>query len=412
MPRLLLILMLAASAYVLVADWGTLRWFPDEFAARGDAGRVFARLQRWIPWGGYMTRDAARVAGRMGPQRPEVADRILVAAAWRYPLDARQWLDRARLAPRHPQQDAFLEDHLLAAAAVQPYHRRLGWRRAMLAVQAGRLDAAADHLRQWLEGYPHATGRALFVAGRWLDDPEELIDRVLPDTREHRLQALEHARRHGLEGLSAALWARMAPPEGVDDPALLARTDTLLRRGAGLAAARVWAQVDDEYAPGRVPNGSFGRPLGPPDGLNWRIRDGDGYAVSRSEAEFRDPPAALEIAFYGSENVHLSAWSWIPLQPATRYRLSGWWKADSLTTRSLPRLRLWLSEHGTQAVVDVPSASFGWQPWQMEFRVPADIELAHLYVERRRTDAFDRYIAGTLWLDSLTLKALGPAHDE
>lgn len=412
MPRILLILALAVSAYVLVADWGTLRSFPDGFAVRDDAGRVFARLQRWVPWGGYMTRDAARVAGRMGPQRPEVADDILAAAAWRYPLDARQWLDRARLAPHHPGQEQYLEDHLLAAAAVQPYHRRLGWRRAMLAVQAGRLDAAADHLRQWLEGYPHATGRALVAAGRWLDDPAELVDQVLPDTREHRLRALNHARRYGLEGLSAALWDRMAPPEGVDDPALLARTDTLLRRGAGLAAARLWARVDAGYAPGRVPNGGFDRPLGPADGLNWRIRDGAGYIAGRTEAAFRDPPAALEIAFDGSENVHLSAWSWIPLQPATRYRLSGWWKADGLTTRSLPRLRVWLPDEGNRAVVDVPGASFDWQPWEMEFRVPAEIELARLYVERRRTDAFDRFIAGTLWLDTLTLEALGPAPDE
>lgn len=383
-----------------------MRAIPDDFATRPDALKVFTGLHAWHPWGGYSTRRAARAAGRVGPQRPEFADAALETAARRYPIDARQWLDRARLAPRHPKQQAFVDAHLEVAAAVQPGARSLRWRGAMLAVQAGRLDLAETHLRQWLDGNPGGTARALFAAGRWIDEPSALIDRILPDSREHKLRALEYARVNRLDGLAGELWSRTEAPGGPDDPALLARVDLLLREGRGETAAKLWADADPGYRPGSVPNGDFARPLGPPRGLNWRAREQPGYRLGRADSEFHSEPASLAVAFDGSENVRLNAWIWIPLQPARRYRVNGWWKAGDLTTRALPRVRLWAPGAGTLGIHELPDPDFGWQPWSLDFRAPEEGTLVRLIIERLPTDNFDRRIAGTLWVDDLDIREM------
>ena len=111
------------------------------------------------------------------------------------------------------------------------------------------------------------------------------------------------------------------------------------------------------------------------------------------------------IDFGGQDNIHLTVpWTRIPVEPGARLVLTGQWRAAGLTTRSRPYLQLTAEGARINARVEVPGADFDWQPFELDVDVPEESQLLRLTVRRNRTNAFDRNIAGTLWLDDLTLQ--------
>jgi hypothetical protein len=92
--------------------------------------------------------------------------------------------------------------------------------------------------------------------------------------------------------------------------------------------------------------------------------------------------------------------------------LSGHWRGQGLTTRALPYLSVW-PEGGRRVRVDVPAATFEWTPFRLEIEVEAGPEasvatpLLHLQVGRDVPQHhFDRFLAGSLWLDALRVERL------
>ncbi|MGK7294633.1 MAG: hypothetical protein ACNS61_02255, partial [Candidatus Wenzhouxiangella sp. M2_3B_020] len=172
-------------------------------------------------------------------------------------------------------------------------------------------------------------------------------------------------------------------------------------------ALELWASVDPAFDGRGIANGGFSRPLGEAMGLNWRAdRLPGSVTVERDETETWSEPASLRITFGGKDNVHLAAPSVrIPVDPGQRYRLSGHWRAEALTTRSLPYLYL-AGANGLRERIPVPVAEYDWEDWELEFTAPQDARLVTLSLRRNRTDNFDRNIDGTLWLDDVRLEPI------
>ena len=396
----LLAALLAAGGYVMLADFVNLRR-----AEALDRPVTPDHLGLPQPWGGYGWRRLARVAGDAAVLAPDTARRALLEAAERYPLDAVQWLDLARIHARAGNAAA-VDAALLRANAVQPFQRRALWAAAQVALQTGNAELAERQLRRWLRLYPRDTGQALFIGRRWIDSPGALIDRMLPEGREFLAEAMEVARRQSDPALAEAVWQRLDPAPEMDDPLFLNFAELLLATGQVERAAELWAGRDATYTVGGVANGSFSRPPGEALGLNWRTgRVPAGVRVERDTEQASSPPASLRVEFNGKENIRLGVpWIRIPVQPGQHYRLSGTWRADGLTTRSLPYLDLRAEGGGLRERLEVPGGDFDWRPWSIEFQAPADAQLIRLQLRRNRTDAFDRNIAGTLWLDDVELE--------
>ena len=393
--------LLAAAAWIMVADHVNLRTARSiETAAVPSEALPLSQ-----PWGGYGWHALARTAGDRRQFDPDTALRTLDASGRRYPLDPWLWLDRAAASVgRAP--DAEIDLMLERARAAQPEQRRALWRAAQTALRTGNDALAERHVRQWLERFPRDTGQALFVGRRWIGEPGELLDRMLPPGRDYLLEALKVAWRQDDPDLAAAAWARLDPKPPLDDEAFLDYVDLLLDRGDVDRAVALWAERDPAFSgePGIV-HARFDRALSPGRALDWQTRRVPaGVRIERDEDTWRTSPASLRVAFNGKENVRLAAPAIrIPVPGGRRVRVAGHWQADGLTTRALPYLLL--AAPGAEPVrVGVPAPGFDWTEWQMEIDVPDDARLLDLTLRRDATQAFDRNIAGRLWLDDVTIE--------
>jgi len=84
--------------------------------------------------------------------------------------------------------------------------------------------------------------------------------------------------------------------------------------------------------------------------------------------------------------------------------LSGYWRGERLTTRALPYLAI-RSASGDRVRVEVPATTFDWTPFRVEFGGTEQPALLQLQLRRDPSvHHFDRFLAGTLWLDALRLE--------
>lgn len=367
-------------------------------------------LRAGLPWGGFAGRRLSVVVEADWRRHPEAAESFLAWQLRRYPVDHSRWFHRAMMARDLGHDSQRILAHLEAAVAAQPGHREGRWRAANLAQLLGDSDLAASHLQGWLQGQPHAAGQALFAAGRWIRDTDELLDRILPDGEAYVAASLRFAREHGRVDLARAAWARLPRPRPPGDPGLLDFVDLLLAQGDPWAAMAAWRETYPDYHPGQVPNGDFRHDLGSARGLDWDTRMPAGGGASRDTGDFVSEPASLRLDFDGKGTLHLGRPSVripVPANP-DGWVLSGYWRGSRLTTRALPYLSI-RSENGVRFRADVPASTFNWEPIRIE--IDGAEEASVLYLQLLRDVSvhhFDRYLAGTLWIDALNLEARAP----
>ncbi|MFU8832425.1 MAG: hypothetical protein ACNA7J_09745 [Wenzhouxiangella sp.] len=416
----LLMLPLLAATWVASSEFLQLRSLDIE-----QPSADLQRLQYSQPWGGLAAREAAANLEMRWRQNPGEAASALAWQLQRYPLDPWRWLLAARI-DRQVADDAIRTAWLLdQAIVVQPGDRELRWRAVNLAQFFGEPDLLANQLRIWLADQPRQTGRALFLANRWLPEPGERLDKVLPMGEEFLIEAMRHARTSGQLDLADAVWARLSHPRGPEDRAVADYIHLALRSGEPADLARIWQELDPGYQPGDVPAGHFSYPFEELGAFGWELQMPAGVMVTRDEALPPDLPtqwpelparaASLRLDFSGKENVNLVRPRInFPGPPAGRYRLQGWWRAEGLTTRVLPALRLNASESPVRLNLALPGQDFGWQRFESELVLDSDQEMLRLFIHRPSTQNFDRDIAGTLWLAGLRLISVdtGDRHEE
>lgn len=401
LARSWLIVALLTACYVMLVDYINLRQAQDLTAPATPA-----KLHWPQPWGGYAWEAMARTAAATDRLDPAAATEMLEARVRNYPIDPQPWLALARLQSRsgdHRKTEAMLRN----AYAARPTDREALWTSAQIALQSSNEELAERQLRQWLEEFPGDTGRALFIGSRWTQTPDELLDRILPEGADYLREAMRVALQQQNLPLAEAIWTRLAPGNGIADPAFLQYIELLLRLEHIEPAAELWMAQDPTHQ-GRWPaNGTFDRESVAAMGFEWQLSAPASVRIERDTAISNSPPAGLRIAFNGKDNVALNAPRVrMPLTPGQHYRLSGSWRGENLTTRSLP---FWyLTAAGLRETVPVPGARFDWQDWSIEFRAGEDARLLQLDLRRNRTEAFDRNIGGTLWLDDVRLEPIEP----
>jgi len=374
----------------------------------------FARVESGLPWGGYAWRVMSRTAAALWTRDPELSARILDSTARRYPMASAQWLALARISAAGRGDPAHMAAYLELAVAVQPSDRPVLWEAAQLAIQAGANTAAESLLRRWLLTHPEDTRQALFMASRWLADPDQLVLRLLPDGDEHRAQAMRHALQRRDLALAEAIFRQSPPARDLSDPVFRGLVSLLLENGDIDRAVDLWAGIDPHYDGQGIANGGFDRDLALAGDLEWRHAGlPQGLSMSRDLDDYQQPPASLRFGFDGSANVVLRnrAQIQIPVEAGGRYRLSGYWQGRALTTRALPYLYIDGGDgHAIRA--PVPGRDFDWTPWSSEVRAGDQTRLLTLALRRDRTPDFDNRISGDLWLDSIELERLPEPADD
>ncbi len=375
----------------------------------------FARVERGLPWGGYAWRVMSRSAAALWTRDPALSAQILGSTVRRYPMESTQWLALARIAASGPDADLQrMAAYLEMSVAVQPSDRAVLWEAAQLAIRARADRTAESLLRRWLLNHPEDTGTALFMASRWLTDPQQQVRRLLPEDPAHHAQAMRHALQRKDLALAEAIFRHAPPSSDLSDPVFRGLVSLLLEQGDIDRAVELWAGIDPTYDGQSIANGGFDRELARAGDLEWRHAGlPQGVSVSRDVDQHQQPPASLRFHFDGSNNVILRNRGQIaiPVRPGQRYRLSGFWQGRALTTRTLPYLHI-DGGPGSAVQVPVPGPDFDWAPWSGQLRTGDQVRLLTLAVRRDRSRAFDNRISGDLWLDSIRLEPLPDPVDE
>lgn len=368
------------------------------------------------PWGGLAAQDAARHLETTWLEQPAESLGALDWALSRYPLNAEAWLLRARILRQLSGLDTATIQSLHAALSVQPHSREINWTALPVAESVGDKELVALLLRRATADSRHDTERALFIGARWFPDYGERLDQVLPDGESFLIRAVRYAREQDLPDLAEAAWQRLEQPRQPGERVL---EDYLRIQRAHDQHGRVLAvlqQLDPAHRPGRLPGGDFSVSSDALRHLGWNLNMPAGVRLSRDEDALPPahatahphaplPPASLRLEFDGRENVRLNApWVRIEVAEPGNYRLTGWWKAERLTTRSLPALELRLEGVRFRRRLDVPAASFPWQPFSIDLTIDETLPTIRFGVVRADTDAFDRYISGSLSLAGLSLE--------
>lgn len=428
------ILITLAALWIAASEFVALRAIDADDPA--ESARVIRAFQ---PWGGFAAREAGRLLERRWRLDADAAEETLRWHLGSYPLHAARWLLLTRIALAREADEAELTDMLATAIAVRPHKADLRWQAANLAQITGRAGLVFRQLRLLLEISPNATERALFVGSRWAEGHAQLLDEVLPPGEEYLEQAMRRARRSGSMPLAEAVWARLEAHAGDDGiaPGNRAFSDYIylaLRHDSSRAMA-AWQRVDADYRPGDLPAGDLSWPLDVLPSFGWSLRMPTGARVQRVKIDARgevtptlrtpsnrngkEPgtqdtgePKALRIAFSGEHNLRMNTHLVrFPAGEPGVYRLRGWWRAEGLTTRSLPYL--WLDtrseDHRTRERVDVPATDFGWRPFEIEYEIHSAGQRVNFRLRRNSTDAFDRYIEGELLLAGLGVERLLPS---
>ncbi|NCO20080.1 MAG: hypothetical protein GW900_08570, partial [Gammaproteobacteria bacterium] len=235
LPGSILLLPLLAALYVMLADFSNLRQAQNFTQPTAPAALTWPQ-----PWGGYAWAELAGTAVTRARLDPTTAAEILQARVRNYPIDPQPWLALARLQSRvgdHAATEAMLRN----AYVSRPADRDALWTSAQIALQSSNAGLAERQLRLWLQEFPDDTGRALFIGSRWTQSPDELLDRILPQGGDYLREAMRVALRQQNLPLADAIWARLAPGTGIEDPALQQFVELLIRVDQIERAAELWA---------------------------------------------------------------------------------------------------------------------------------------------------------------------------
>jgi len=404
---------LLVALLISLSEYRTLRHSIDLDPITG-----LQTLHRQQPWGGFASQALANRLEARWRLDPEAAQAGLNTHLRHYPLDPWRWLLLARIDRELGADHARSQQRLNAALAVQPGHRELRWRAVNLTQHFGDAELVAEHLKRWLDSQPQLTASALFIARRWIDDPNQQLERILPHGEAYLVQAMRHARSTRDTPLADAVWQRLPQPRSVNDPAVGDYARLLLSRGDHDVADDLLRQLDPHFAISGVPGGQFQFDLDGLSTLGWDFRSPAGLRIRITHHDLppfmisptAHRPGALQLDFDGEHNLNFTRPALrFPAPPPGRYQLVGWWRAQSLTTRSLPSLQLRAQYSVLREQLPLPTRNFGWQQFALEFDITADRDTLSLEIVRRSTQAFDRNLAGQLMLTDLRLEPVATA---
>lgn len=402
-------LLLASLASWVIA--GGLPWSSEQRERRVRQGAIEVAGGRPCGWEELATRIAGRHLLLAGfSDGPAKAETLLACSIRARPLYAPTWLARAEASLRSgdvEQADRFL----LVSEALWPERPRLLWRVAVLRAQMGNRDEGFRALRKVLQaGGVSKIGVVLRIAEQLDPRPSDWLPQLLPrgeqaaEGRDETLRRILHiavARSDG--ALASASWEELSQRARQRRELVDLYAEALLRAGETDRAVATWIRYSRVPGAGvLLTNGGFEADPGQ-RAFGWRIQ-------ATAEASWaRDPDVrhggahSLRIGFHASRALQFAhASQRIAVEPERRYRLSGYWRGDGITTGSGPYLEAAPRGGHRIASLEPRVGSWDWEPFALEFLTPAHSQIMEIRIRRDR-EKLDRGFSGTLWLDDLRL---------
>ena len=113
---------------------------------------------------------------------------------------------------------------------------------------------------------------------------------------------------------------------------------------------------------------------------------------------------SLKIVFNGKENVDFRhVYQFVALKPNSEYVLKAHMKTKAVTTKSGIRIEISGVGPAFYGASESLIGDNGWKELMIAFRTPPQSQGGVVRVRREKTDKFDRFISGTVWIDNVSL---------
>ena len=347
----------------------------------------------------------------LGDEQLDRAEKLIQASISNRRFYAPSWLDLAEIKLKKGEIEAAIQcvDN---AVKVWPDRAYTLWRAAVLYTRLKDKANALRTLRTLWEIHPNDSLRILSVALELEPNAEQMIASVLPSKDGGIPQVrfldniLEIAIRNKNTVLATAAWNQIPENQLTYSTMVGSYLDFLdkenIKSDFTNAIARLQSQQVD------LVNGSFEAPISM-DGLGWQVTPISGVDWERDRAHSRDGDYSVRLDFDGRQNLNYQHFSQrLPIVGGQTYILSGYWRGENITTLSRPYIELYsVDEKNKQydAHVSIDVASWDWREFEIQLSVPEDVWLIYVRVRRNETEALDRLISGSIWLDDVKLRS-------
>lgn len=314
------------------------------------------------------------------------------------------------------------EQAFLKARELYPISAEAAWRFGNFLLRQGRVQEAFQQLHDALVSDPKLTNLAISLCWRSTHDIGQILKNVLPDKRDQNWGAVQFFVQAREPVPAMAVWKRIAGHQErfpVSDAFPL--LDMLIDTGHGDDAQTVWSEAleaagigtkQDSTNGSLVWNGGFEQePLN--GGFDWRIAPIAGAEMRLDEQMVHSGRRSLRVDFDGTNNVDFQhLWQYVKVQPATRYRLSAFFRTGDLSTDSGIGFEVrdisnpGNPSHFTPNLVGTQS----WIEEETEFATGADTKVLQIVLRRTHSNKLGNKIRGTAWVDDVALVPLATSH--
>ena len=245
-----------------------------------------------------------------------------------------------------------------------------------------------------------------------VDDVAEVLGSGIPDNREAVESYSRYLLRRGSASDLSVAWDWVVQRGLADDTLFSAYLNFLVRHRLYEAAV----ETLEEYAGERMKERESGErvfnpgfefaPLGAV--LDWRVRPSRHVEVARDGAVFKSGSRSLRLRFQGTENLayrHLS--QKVIVEPG-KYRFRAQFRSEAITTDQGVAFRVFDAERPSTFDIRTEQmvGTADWKKVEKTFSVPRATRLIEIQLVRKASWKFDSKIAGTVWIDEISLKKL------
>jgi hypothetical protein len=326
------------------------------------------------------------------------------------PLEQEYWLNLAKTLQRMGERTAS-EAALENAIRVFPSGYRGRWVGGNLLLQQGDFEKALPHFSYLLAHYPNQSSMIYDVLEKAVNDSDFILERIVPNNPSSFRQYLSHLyEANDKESVKKAWAKRFSFGYQADRGETLRHIEFLISQGELDEAFQVWkARFREEGLPdpdesNLITNGGFEKEKILGGGFDWRIEKVTGAEVSFDPSMAFEGKRSLKIVFNGRENVdfhHIS--QFLALKSNTEYVLKANMRTQAVTTKSGLKIEVIGVGQAFRGVSETLTGDNEWRELTVPFRTPAQSQGGLVRIRRERTDKFDRFISGTVWIDHMRL---------
>ncbi|MFH1756849.1 MAG: carbohydrate binding domain-containing protein [Pseudomonadota bacterium] len=343
--------------------------------------------------------------------------RYLGEAIKRNPLEQEYWLSLAKVLQRMGEAEAS-EKALEKAVMVFPTGYQGRWTAGNLLLLQEKYEKALPHFSYILTQYPNQSSLVFDVWGKVVQDPDYLLENLVPQDSFALTRYLSYLYDAGDREMVKKVWNKRASVGHKADRAETIRhVDFLISRGDLSAAYRIYmARLREEKLPAQsakniIINGGFEEEKLLGGGFDWKMGTVPGAVISFDRAESFAGKSSLKISFNGKENVNFHhVYQYVALKPNQEYLLKAHVKTKAVSTKSgikLEIIGIGPAFHGSSEPL---TGDNGWKELTISFRTPDQSPGGIVRLRRARTDKFDRFISGTVWVDNVQLTEKSKSH--